>query len=394
MARATGMGSDPELFRATTCAFVAGLSDFDEVTDRTLREIGRRVAELAARFGWSGPLAVTLGKVDLPRVAEFPPTAHERACVVRASRRGMEIVLNARRLDDASWFRILVSRVPLYVWLFAAALEREPVLDVEVPCSLGDVSFWPVPSYSSTHAAACLLPDPAFYESGGYAEFRRDMAVRDTPWEARRATVFWRGSTSGIKRYWPPRGAHDVEWLPRIELCARVQRSPRLRARCDVGLTNVVQIASPLTAEVVAADIAGLMRPPLPKAGYSRFKAVLDVDGNSNSWSGLFTSLLTGACVLKIESPHGFRQWYYDRLEPWVHYVPVRSDLSDLEDRVEHMLEDDGLARSIGDAGRRFATSLDYGAEMLASIDRFTAWLCRRRSLTDAPAGTPPARLA
>ena len=35
---------------------------------------------------------------------------------------------------------------------------------------------------------------------------------------------------------------------------------------------------------------------------------------NSNSWAGLFTSLLTAACVLKIESEHGFRQWYYDRL--------------------------------------------------------------------------------
>lgn len=382
MARATGMEGDPEFFRAASCDFVAALSGFDEVTESTLREIGRRVTELAARFGWYRPVAVTLGEVDLPRVTEFPPTAHKRACVVRASRREMEIVLNARWVGEAWWFRTLVSRLPQYVWLFAAALQREPGLDVEVPCSLGDVSFWPVPSYSSAHAAACLLPDPAFYESGGYAAFRREMAARDTSWEARRATVFWRGSTSGIKRYWPPRGAHDVAWLPRIELCARVQRSPRLRARCDVGLTNVVQIASPLTAEAVAEDIAELMRPPLPKTDYAGFKAVLDVDGNSNSWSGLFTSLLTGACVLKIESPHGFRQWYYDRLEPWVHYVPVRSDLADLEERVERVLEDDGLARSIGDAGRRFATSLDYGAEMRASIERFTAWLRRHHSTT------------
>ena len=49
----------------------------------------------------------------------------------------------------------------------------------------------------------------------------------------------------------------------------------------------------------------------------------------SNSWSGLFTKLLTGSTVLKVESPMGFRQWYYDRLKPFEHYVPVRPDLAE-----------------------------------------------------------------
>ena len=34
---------------------------------------------------------------------------------------------------------------------------------------------------------------------------------------------------------------------------------------------------------------------------------------------------VTGSC--------GGAQWYYDSMRPWVHFVPVRADLSDLEQR-------------------------------------------------------------
>ena len=64
-------------------------------------------------------------------------------------------------------------------------------------------------------------------------------------------------------------------------------------------------------------------------------KFALDIDGNTNAWSNLFTRLLAGCCVIKIASPLGFRQWYYDELKPWQHFVPVRADLSDLREKIE-----------------------------------------------------------
>lgn len=34
-------------------------------------------------------------------------------------------------------------------------------------------------------------------------------------------------------------------------------------------------------------------------------------------------------------------EWYYDILKPWVHYVPVKRDLSDLVEKIEWLKEND-----------------------------------------------------
>ena len=48
-------------------------------------------------------------------------------------------------------------------------------------------------------------------------------------------------------------------------------------------------------------------------------------------------------------------QWFYDRLEPWVHYVPIKRDLSDLEAKVNWLRANDDKARAISQQGTLFA---------------------------------------
>ena len=57
----------------------------------------------------------------------------------------------------------------------------------------------------------------------------------------------------------------------------------------------------------------------------------IDIDGNVNSW-GLLWKLLSGSCVLRVQSPR--RQWFHHRLQPWEHLVPVQADLSDLDGKL------------------------------------------------------------
>src|SRR3546814_15147305 len=76
------------------------------------------------------------------------------------------------------------------------------------------------------------------------------------------------------------------------------------------------------------------MGSPEPQDRILDFKYQIDVDGNTNSWPGLFLKLLTGAPVLKVESEVGFQQWYYGALEPWQNFVPIKSDASDLLEKL------------------------------------------------------------
>jgi hypothetical protein len=96
----------------------------------------------------------------------------------------------------------------------------------------------------------------------------------------------------------------------------------------------------------------------------SRYKYQIDIDGNSNAWSALFQKLLSGSAVLKIASPHNFRQWYYDELTPWVNYVPVKADMSDLVEKINWLIDHEDEAMQIGINGRQLASKLTYDEEL------------------------------
>ena len=45
--------------------------------------------------------------------------------------------------------------------------------------------------------------------------------------------------------------------------------------------------------------------------------------------------LASDAVVFKVDSAYGLQMWYHERLKPWVHYIPVKADLSDLHQRFQ-----------------------------------------------------------
>ncbi|WP_267895632.1 glycosyl transferase family 90 [Polynucleobacter acidiphobus] len=99
------------------------------------------------------------------------------------------------------------------------------------------------------------------------------------------------------------------------------------------------------------------------------FKYLIDVDGNSNAWSSLFLKLLSGSVVLKVESEDGYKQWYYDRLIPWQHYVPVNKDLSDLQEKLDWLRDNDDRAKKLAKLGKDFAFDISFEKELANSLD-------------------------
>jgi hypothetical protein len=91
-------------------------------------------------------------------------------------------------------------------------------------------------------------------------------------------------------------------------------------------------------------------------------KFAVDIDGFSNTWDNIFHRFLMGNCVLKVESQAGFRQWYYDRLQPFKNYVPIKKDLSDLHEKIDWVLNNDERAQEIAQEGKALAESLTWDA--------------------------------
>ncbi|KAG6828633.1 hypothetical protein H0H92_007225 [Tricholoma furcatifolium] len=103
------------------------------------------------------------------------------------------------------------------------------------------------------------------------------------------------------------------------------------------------------------------------------FKYIMDVDGNA--WSSRFKRLITSnALIFKATV---YPEWFLDRIEPWVHYVPVQADYSDVYDSLVFFrggLYGEGghedLARTIASEGRKWSRSFWRKEDLTAYIYR------------------------
>jgi hypothetical protein len=216
-----------------------------------------------------------------------------------------------------------------------------------VHINVDDNPVLPGLAFCANDDTCSLIPDPYFMRRRGYADIRLSFATGGPPWQSRKSRAIWRGATTGDS---------TAGWrgLPRVKLCQLSRKHPDL---LDAGLTSVVQQDPGAEAEIAQA---GLMSTFIEVQDFADWAIQIDIDGNTNSWPGLFQKLLTGSPVVKVASPGRWRQWYYDKLEPWVNFVPVRSDLGDLIEKLTWLRDHPRQARAIGMEGRSLALSISY----------------------------------
>jgi hypothetical protein len=226
----------------------------------------------------------------------------------------------------------------------------------EINVNIGDWGVSPGLAFCANSSSFHLVPDTDFLRSRSYRDIRAAYAANAVPWAERVPLAFWRGSTTGR--------AQGEGWrtLPRIQLCEIAAERPDL---FDARVSHVVQLNSKAAGEIEAR---GLMGDFVPATRFNRWRHQIDIDGNSNAWGSLFAKLLSGSPVLKVASPVGWQQWYYDRLEPWKNFVPVATDMSDLIAKLQWLRDHENEAQQIGNNGRALAESMTYEAELASAV--------------------------
>jgi hypothetical protein len=137
------------------------------------------------------------------------------------------------------------------------------------------------------------------------------------PWSQKKGVAIWRGSTTG--------GLYNVDnWrsLPRSRLVQICQNKTDL---CDAAFTNWVQISEDAKKEMLA-ELG--QAAPMPFRQMSHYKYVIVVDGNAAPSSRFLQLLFSRSVILKQSSPDS--EFYYSALEPWLHYLPVSFDMTDI----------------------------------------------------------------
>ena len=183
-------------------------------------------------------------------------------------------------------------------------------------------------SSTKTDTDSILIPDVYFVANTGYRYMRKRVsyAAQVSPWEGKGDRAFFRGASTGATL--------EVDnWMdgPRVK-AALMSKSYEFM---DVGISSVTQVKNPEDKELITSLMKekGALKAEIPLTeAIRRYKVLIDIDGNTNSWQGAFWKLLSNCLTVKVECE--YRQWWYPRLVPWEHYVPATCDMSDLPEKV------------------------------------------------------------
>lgn len=226
----------------------------------------------------------------------------------------------------------------------------------EIDLNLDDSADAPGLAFCSNRSDNMLIPDAEFLQTCAYQATRAGVQVKQYDWENRLPIVFWRGSSTGI------RGGADWQSIPRVQLHRFIHSLGQdEQSNFDVGISALVQLQEWEKKEFLAMMQLKSFVPMLKSINY-RYQ--LDIDGNTNAWGGLFQKMLMGCTVFKVQSPHGFSQWYYPRLEAFIHYIPIQSDLSDLLEKAHWALHRPKEAKEIAKNSEQLANQMTYEGEL------------------------------
>jgi len=183
------------------------------------------------------------------------------------------------------------------------------------------------------------------------------------PFLDRKQQLFWRGSTTGpfILSLEEFRDNH------RVKACLHTLRE--LPAHADCKIARIVQTPQELRQEAKRFLRKNkILSPLVDSRDFAQYQMFLDLPGNASAW---------GSCIRYLQSmlvfrvAHEHELFYYEALQPWVHYIPVSADLSDLKSGVEWALLHQNEAAQIAAKGQAIMLEfLANGMEILENVLR------------------------
>ena len=225
-----------------------------------------------------------------------------------------------------------------------------PILSPAAPWTMGDI---PVPA--------------AAYSSSVYT-FEE---LEDIPWKRKIAGLYWAGKTTGSIQ------SMTSEWRQHhrqrfVKLANEIPSRPHLYLEnldhgtawqqhnsiimngplYKVYFTEIVQCADDSTREAISSEFD--IHEPDDRSESFKYTLNFDLDGNGHS--GRFYRLLNSRSLPLKQTI--FREWHDERLQPWLHYVPISLGMEELPEVVQYLsVEDEGqqLAALLAAKGREWS---------------------------------------
>lgn len=173
----------------------------------------------------------------------------------------------------------------------------------------------------------------------------------DIPWNEKKNGTLWRGGMTGFLEM--RQDASDLEQCLSNTRCrfvyeSRLRKSPLI----DAGLSWIV----PHYKGGTFCNGIELNSTFTQIQDFLQYKVIISLEGNDIS-SGLKWNLLSNSVVL-MPTPTKTSWAMEELLEPWVHYVPIFINLSNVEERIRWVLDNDYFAQQIARRSTMFMEDL------------------------------------
>lgn len=204
----------------------------------------------------------------------------------------------------------------------------------------------------SNDQTVTLVPDDGFISTNGFKHFVDQVRIQK-PWSERKAKFVWRGKlecgepqnfTQFVPGQPPPRRSF-------MNLVKKFQAHEDSKTReffsshldCENSWMNPSQMAE--------------------------HKFIFDIDGYTSTYAATVWKMASGSVMVKQESH--WEQWHYHNWKPWIHYVPVKNDFSNLREIMKWCLDHDKECEKIAsNVKKHYNEHLSYekGKEVFIAV--------------------------
>lgn len=176
-------------------------------------------------------------------------------------------------------------------------------------------------------------------------QVRKNYWSKEGSWNKKENKVFWRGATSSRNYSYE---LSNLDKIARLRLVTLSSLYPEL-IDAKFSITTLNDDMSQFL------NMIDGIKPVVKSPEHLPYKYLISVDGMTASWLRIPWILYSDSVLVKQES--SIIQWFYPALKPYVHYVPVKEDLSDLFQQIEWMINNDDAVKQISINATKFIES-------------------------------------
>ena len=260
-------------------------------------------------------------------------------------------------------FSKLESKLKNGMYVFSirdALLVRKDGMDPWVditgdPVKLGFIPKKFLPVFNSTGGKDYYdIPIPTYEDLQFIYGIPEDFNMLQLSFKEKLPIAVFRGGASGC--------GYDIRNNQRLRLAKLGEallksKDPELMNLLDVGVTvankKKFHFHKDTGLGYIYKDVSFVNR--LNKKEQSEYKYIIEVEGNVAAHR-IASDMLLGSVLLMVYTEYTL--WFQHLLKEYVHYIPVKSDLSDLVEKIRWCHEHDDVCEKIAKNARDFAMEI------------------------------------